>query len=272
MLVYEACRQGLIISQITQIICETGGLVISKVCRGVLLSIVILLLQAAPSWTSAAEPAVEFDNNMAISLIGESPEVTYGSIKPVHVFTSEPFHDEGKIFRYVLIGYALGGTCHACTLRLAAGIFVEKPNGWALGSVQPDVADVGTFGTIQGSVDAIKLGEDHPGVAIKVNDVHQGEAESYLTLLAIVRGQLVPVWDGPMGTDDSQTLPCLEGKTKCPNWVSVMDVLPSAKKGWFDLQFRTKGSDARDDGSVVDIDRVQRLQFDGNAYVNSSSR
>jgi hypothetical protein len=243
---------------------------VNRRCAKVLIGVISLLQMIMVAQAFASGPVPGFDVSKAVGLISASPDADQKNSEAIPLFTSGPYQYEGMLVRYVLVGYALAGKCHVCALTLVAGIFAENSDGWTLQSVQPDIAEIGAFGALGGKAEAINLGENHLGVMLKVNDMHQGEAETYLMLLAPVDGKILPIWQGVIGTDDTQTLQCLQkSQAVCPQWVSVLDVLSKAKDGWLQLELRTTGLGERDDGSIGDVSRVQLLQFDGSKYSES---
>jgi hypothetical protein len=209
-----------------------------------------------------------FDENAVIQQMPASADGSGKPITPILVFSSTPFSEGGKTFRYVIVSYATSGDCHACSVTLGAAIFVKVESSWVLKSWDASLMTSGENGVFGTKAEKFSLGE-HSGVILQGSGVGQGVAYSYATVLGESGGKLAAVWTGRTAWDETGTGSC--AANSCANWSSVLKRLPTSKNGWTDLQLQTTGVGDRADKSFGSINKTETLQFDGTKYVTTST-
>ncbi|WP_243049348.1 zinc-ribbon domain-containing protein [Dyella sp. RRB7] len=214
---------------------------------------------AAPQ-VAVADP---FDAN---AVLRQLPPGVNGDGKPVRpelVYTSAPYAVGSSSSRFVLVSYALSGDCHACGVSLSSAVLTKQQGNWVMTSWSDAITTFGAYGKLGGTAELFPLGS-HPAVFLSATDIGQGVVDSYGSLIADVNGSVAVVWNGPTSTDATGSGYC--EKDKCSNWKGELHAIEASHEGWPNLEFRSAGVNAKDDGSMESMDRTQLLQFDGAKY------
>jgi hypothetical protein len=184
-------------------------------------------------------------------------------VKPELVYISAPYTLNSSTARLLLVSYALSGDCHACEVSLSAAVFTKQQNGWLMSSWNDAITTFGEWGKLGGTAEPFGLG-GHQAVMLSASYSGQGVVGSYAALLANVNGGVAVVWKGSTSNDSTKSDFC--EPDKCSSWKGDLRVIQQSHGGWPNLEFRTAGFSAKDDGSLENMDKTQVLQFDGAKY------
>jgi tetratricopeptide (TPR) repeat protein len=184
-----------------------------------------------------------------------------------------PF-EENKTKKYILVTQTVPTgqdfTAHVCAPLISGFVFKQKGDKWFLEVEDRYVTFAGTYG-VPPEANLINLSSNKIGVAFTGGDIHQGNINMYLFIMAQVGEKIKEVFNVTLAESNNGAVPEGEKHNKYYNYDSNYEFISGNNPEFKDIKITIRGTRQDDRGNIISANAVKLYYYSKDKYIEKGA-